>query len=106
MARYIGLDVHAASCTIGVLGSSGKRLGCHVVETNARVLVDLIKTIARPRHVCFEEGTHSAWLYEVLQNKIKPNLAKVTLARQIAAITLAIWKKEEVYAPAKVNKVP
>ena len=66
MARYIGLDAHSASCTIAVVGISGRRLGCHVVETNAKVLVDLIKTIPRPRHLCFEEGTHSAWLYEIL----------------------------------------
>ncbi len=31
MDRYIGLDAHASSCTLGVLGLSGKRLGLHVV---------------------------------------------------------------------------
>lgn len=31
---------------------------------------------------------------------IKPNLAKVSLARTIAAITLRMWKDEEVYKPA------
>ncbi len=35
MERYIGLDAHASSCTLGALGPSGKRLGSHVVETNA-----------------------------------------------------------------------
>ena len=34
----------------------------------------------------------------------KPNLAKVTLARKIAAITLAMWKHKEVYDPAKYAK--
>jgi transposase len=34
----------------------------------------------------------------------KPNLAKVTLARKLAAITLAIWKKKEVYEAAKLSK--
>ncbi len=34
----------------------------------------------------------------------KPNLAKVTLARKIAAIVLAIWKTEEEYAPDKHRK--
>jgi transposase len=66
MARYIGLDVHKASCTMVVLGPSGKKLRSHVVETNASVLIELVKTIPRPRHLCFEEGTQSAWLYEVL----------------------------------------
>ena len=34
MDRYIGLDVHSSSCTLAVVGPSGKRLGTHVVETN------------------------------------------------------------------------
>jgi transposase len=34
----------------------------------------------------------------------KPNLAKVTLARKIAAIVLAMWKRKEVYDPAKYAK--
>ncbi len=28
MDRYIGLDVHASSCTLAVVGPSGKRHGC------------------------------------------------------------------------------
>jgi hypothetical protein len=35
MERYIGLDAHASSCTLAVVDASGKRLGSHVVETNA-----------------------------------------------------------------------
>ena len=66
MARYIGLDVHSASCTMLVLSPSGKKLACHVVQTNAKSLIDLIKTIPRPRLLCIEEGTQSAWLYETL----------------------------------------
>lgn len=31
----------------------------------------------------------------------KPNLAKLTLARKIAAITLVMWKNEEVYDPKR-----
>ncbi len=30
MDRYIGLDVHASSCTLAVVGPSGKRLGTQV----------------------------------------------------------------------------
>ncbi len=33
-----------------------------------------------------------------------PNLAKVSLARKLAAITLALWKKKEVYDPARLMK--
>jgi transposase len=64
--RYIGLDVHAASTTFAVIGESGKRLGAHVVETNGQALVEQLKTIPGKRHVGLEEGTQSAWLYEIL----------------------------------------
>jgi len=66
MDRYIGLDAHASSCTVAVVGPSGKRLHSQVLETNARVLVDFLRTIPKPRHLCLEEGTHAGWLYEVL----------------------------------------
>jgi transposase len=66
MDRYIGIDSHADSCTLGVVGSSGKRLKSMVVETNGRALVEAIQSIPGRRHVCVEEGTQSAWLYELL----------------------------------------
>jgi transposase len=37
----------------------------------------------------------------MLNNRIKPYLASLTLARQIAAIVLAMWKHQEVYNPKK-----
>jgi transposase len=66
MDRYIGIDAHAISCTIVVVGPSGRKLSEQVVETNAKALVDCIRSIPQPRHVCLEEGTQSAWLYEIL----------------------------------------
>ena len=66
MDRYIGADAHASSCTLAVLSPSGKRLGSHVVETNASALIEVIRTIPGPRHLCLEEGTLAGWLHEVL----------------------------------------
>ena len=31
----------------------------------------------------------------------KPNLARLTLARKLAATVLAMWKQQEVYDPAR-----
>jgi hypothetical protein len=45
MERYIGLDVHLSSCTVAVVGPTGKRLGSQVVETNAAALVQVIRGI-------------------------------------------------------------
>lgn len=39
-----------------------------------------------------------------LENGTKPNLAKLTVARQIAAIVLAMWKKETPYDPRRVHE--
>ena len=76
MERYIGLDAHASSCTLGIVGPSGKRLGSQVVETNARALIEVLRGIPRNRHLCLEEGTLSGWLYEVL----KPHVEELTVA--------------------------
>jgi transposase len=66
MDRYIGIDVHTKSCTVAVVDGTGKRVGQHVVETNGAALVECLKMIPGERHVCMEEGTQSAWLYEIL----------------------------------------
>lgn len=66
MERYVGIDAHAASCTLAVVGASGKRLRSMVVDTNGRALVEAVKTIGGRLHICLEEGTQSGWLYELL----------------------------------------
>jgi hypothetical protein len=48
LERYIGLDAYASSCTLAVVGPSGRRLGSHVVETNARD-AELVGLGAGPR---------------------------------------------------------
>ena len=71
MERYIGLDAHASSCTIAVMGPDGKRLGSYVVETNAKALIEVIRSIPGHRHLCLEEGTLAGWLYEVLSPQVE-----------------------------------
>jgi len=39
----------------------------------------------------------------LLESGTKPNLAKLTIARRIAAIVLAMWKAEEKYDPEKTH---
>jgi transposase len=79
MQRFIGLDAHGQSCTLCVMGPSGKRLAHHVVETNGKALVEQIRGIAGQRHVCMEEGTHSEWLHEVLQ----PHAARIVVTQPL-----------------------
>jgi hypothetical protein len=75
MEKYIGLDVHAASCTAAVVDVRGKRLGSHVIETNGQALVEFLKTHVGTLHLCMEEGTQAAWLVEILS----PHVAEVVV---------------------------
>jgi hypothetical protein len=76
MERYVGLDSHARSCTLGVMSPSGERLKSVVVETNGSALIEAVRGIAGRVHVCLEEGTQSAWQYELL----RPLVAEVVVA--------------------------
>jgi transposase len=67
MARYIGIDAHLESCTVAVMGPSGRKLGEEHLETNAEALRACITRIPKPRMVCIEEGLQSEWLYELLE---------------------------------------
>ncbi len=71
MTRYIGLDAHTRSCTLVVVGPGGQKLKTEVVETNGQALVEAIKLVPRPRHLCMEEGTQCGWLYEVLRPHVE-----------------------------------
>jgi|HubBroStandDraft_1064217.scaffolds.fasta_scaffold49936_2 transposase len=77
MERYIGLDVHAASCTAAVVDAQGKKLGAHVIETNGEALVKFLATQPGKPKVCMEEGTQSEWLYQVLS----PHAQEVVVIR-------------------------
>jgi hypothetical protein len=45
MDKYIGIDVHSASCTIAVVDAHGKRVGLHVVATNGQEIVECLAAI-------------------------------------------------------------
>jgi len=67
MDRYIGLDVHMESSTFGVMGPTGRKIREQVVDTDGKVLQQFVRSIGGRRHLCFEEGTHSDWLFELLE---------------------------------------
>ena len=62
MERHIGLDVHAASCTVAIVSGAGKTLRDFPVETSGQALIEAISAIAGHRHLIMEEGTQSVWL--------------------------------------------
>ena len=80
MDRYVGLDAHAETCTLAVMGPSGRRLTSRVVETNGRALVEAIRSIPGRIHLRLEEGAQSGWLYEILEPQVTE--AVVTVPRE------------------------
>jgi transposase len=76
MDRYIGLDAHSASCTVAVVGPSGRHLSSQVLETNGKTLVEFVRTVPGTKHLCFEEGNHAAWLHELLS----PHVEEIVVA--------------------------
>lgn len=64
---YVGLDVHKASICIAVLSATGKPVMESVVETSAATILGFLGGLRGQVEVTFEEGTHAAWLYDVLK---------------------------------------
>lgn len=70
MNHFIGLDAHKASCTFVTQDEKGKIKRKAVIETCDQDLIQFIKTIPGRRYLCTEEGTHSQWLFEILQSHV------------------------------------
>jgi transposase len=75
MERYLGLDVHAGSCTLSVLSESGQEIRRAVLETNGAALVGALQQLSGRLHLCVEEGEWSGWLYEILS----PHVAEMAV---------------------------
>jgi transposase len=68
--RYIGLDVHQDTVSAAVLDRNGKLLMQSVFATRAAAILDFLHGIKGTLHITFEEGVHSAWLYDLLQRRV------------------------------------
>jgi transposase len=68
--RYVGLDVHRDTISVAVLDEGGRLIMQSVLATRAAAILDFIGGIRGTVHVTFEEGTHSAWLYDLLVRRV------------------------------------
>jgi transposase len=73
--RYVGMDVHKETIVIVVLNGQGKVVMEGIIETKALTVLEFFKGLRGRVHVTFEEGTHAAWLYDVLH----PSVAEVVV---------------------------
>jgi transposase len=67
MNRYIGIDAHDKSCTAVVLDERGREIQKVLLETNGELIRRFVQLVPKARHVAFEEGNLSQWLYELLE---------------------------------------
>lgn len=65
--KYIGMDVHKETISIAVLNSTGKLLMESIIETKAGTILQFFGGLRGDMHVTFEEGTWTAWLYDLLK---------------------------------------
>src|SRR5260370_35372143 len=64
--KYIGFDVHQTTISVAVLNAEGQLVMQSVLATHAAAILDFLHGLRGTLHLTFEEGTHSAWLYDLL----------------------------------------
>jgi hypothetical protein len=102
---YCGLGIVMRSSSDWVRASDGSWQWAQVAKTRGlsrqhnHTLKDTFKGAATSVVQQGEKVPIHADYQRLVESGTKPNLAKLTLARKIAAIVLRMWKDEEVYRP-------
>jgi transposase len=105
---YCGLGIVMRSSSDWVRGRDGQWLKAPVQQTRGlnrnfnRVLKAVFKGAATTVIGRAQDEPLYRHYVSLLDGGTKPNLAKLTIARQIAAIVLALWRSMEVYDPKKL----
>jgi len=73
--KYIGMDVHKESISIAVRNAAGKIVMECVIETKASTILEFVDGLRGDVQVTFEEGSWSAWLYDLL----KPHVTRLAV---------------------------
>ena len=68
--KYLGLDVHLSTISAAVLDGQGKLVMESVLATHSAAILDFIHGLRGSLYVTFEEGTQSAWLYDLLVRQV------------------------------------
>lgn len=74
--RYVGLDLHAASCSYAVIEEDGTLRFESEVKTSTQSLIELLDAIAEPKQVVLEESTLAAWAWRTLG----PHVSRLVVA--------------------------
>lgn len=104
---YSGLAIVRRSSSDWIRNKGGEWVRAEVHQTRGLtrkrqpVLKAIFKGAATTVIAQLSDDPLHAHYQRMLESGIKPNLAKLTLARRIAAIVLSMWKHEEVYDPKR-----
>jgi transposase len=99
--KYVAMDVHKASVVIGIRDAAGKYIMESIVETKAATLLDFVIGLSGRIHLTFEEGTHSAWLYDLL----KPHVAELVVCNPRRNKLLEDGNKADVIDVRKLSQL-
>jgi len=106
---YCGLGIVMRSSSDWVRGQDGGWMRAPVQQTRGlnRNFNRVLKTVFKGAATTVVGRAQDEPLYRhyvsLLDGGTKPNLAKLTIARQIAAIVLSLWRSMEVYDPKKLG---
>jgi transposase len=109
---YCGLAVVQRSSSDWVRGPNGQLARTQVIQTRGlnynfnRHAKAIFKGAAMTVITSMPTHPLRADYDRLVANGTKPNLARVTVARKIAAIVLAMWKNQEVYDPERHRAKP
>jgi transposase len=104
---YCGLGIVMRSSSDWVQTSDGRWARAQMQKTRGlnRTHNTMLKALFKGAATTIVQQHRSSALFadyeQMLAGGTKPNLAKVTLARKIAATALAMWKTKEAYDPKK-----
>src|SRR5256714_13784749 len=85
------MDVHTATISVAVRDAAGKLIMESVIETKASTILQFIQGLRGNLHVTFEEGTWSAWLYDL----IRPHVTKVVVCNPRKSALLKSGNKSD-----------
>jgi transposase len=101
--KFISLDAHSQSSFFTIQTRRGRVVKRGEVATTERELLDLVRSVRRPRHLIFEEGVVSHWLYMLLKDEVdelvvcKPPERRGAKTDRIDAHQLACDLRQERY---------
>jgi transposase len=89
--KYVGLDVHQETISVAVRDGQGKLIMQSVLATRAAAILDFVHGLRGTVQITFEEGTHSAWLYDLLVTRV----AKVVVCNPRKNALLKVGNKSD-----------